>query len=387
MSKDFDKIYVCESSKTKEEMIDHTYRIENKNSLFDPKLRKKFLIFHHINRTGGANINDILFRMQEEIGIPLIILGEEQALSKTPPWLGRQAPLVITAHHTFGLHERIETDSTYFGLMRDPYKYFLSRFLLRDDYKTEGNHMAEIWKNFDWKIDEVREKIGHCNLQTYEHATYFSDKPLPMVNAKNLEETNPGELFSKAVRNIEDLFFFMGITELYEESIFVLFDMIGIKKTLMWRPGLYTYWRPSKDEMPISIFKKVSSLIEADLDLYHQNRQRLEDMLARSNFGEELIRYKQHARSPYNRLYVELSERFYVAANTFGPFSEMVEKEFSHSRALIGNIGNIADDFRKKRGEQAAPHVANHPVVNSRIQARLRSFIHPIEHAIRRLFR
>ena len=199
VSKDFDKIYICEPPQTKEEMIDRTYQVENRNSLFDPALRQKVLIFHHLNRTGGANINDILFRIQEEAGIPLIILGMEQAVSDNPPWQGKQLPLLITAHHTFGLHERINSDSTYFGLMRDPYKHFLSKLLLWDDYKTEGNNMAEIWKNFDRKIDEVRERVGHCNLQTYEHATYFADKPLPMMDTINLEGTKPGELFSKAV--------------------------------------------------------------------------------------------------------------------------------------------------------------------------------------------
>jgi len=356
VSKDFDRIYIRESSKTKEKMIDRTYRIENRNSLFDPQLRQKILLFHHVGRTGGACINDILVRMQEATGIPLIIPNQEQAISDNPPWAGRQAPLVISAHHTFGLHERIDGDSGYFGLMRDPYKHFLAKVLLWDEYKTESNHMAGVWERFERKIDGIREKAGHCNSQTYEHATYFEDKPLPYTSPENLEGTNPGDLFSKAVENIEDRFFFVGITELLEESLFVLFDMIGIKKTLMWRPGLYTHWRPSKDELPIRIYKKISALLEADLDLYHRNRQCLEDMLARSDFGEELVRYKQHARNPYSRLYLELSERFTVAASTFGPFSEMVEKEFAHSQALIHNIGELSRNFFKTRKENKILH-------------------------------
>ena len=353
MSHDFDKIYITEKPKTKEEMIDAIYKIENKNSLYDHGLRNKFLLFHHINRTGGANINDVLFRMQDRGGIPLIILGMEQALSDTPPWLNIPPPLIITSHHTFGIHRKIEEDYSYFGLLRDPYKHFLSKILLWDDYKTECNHMGTIWKKLDHKVDEIRERIGHCNFLTHEHATYFADKRFPALVVDNLEGTNPNELYSKAIKNIHELFFFMGITELFEESLFILFDMIGIKSTLMWRPGLYTYWRPSKDEMPMPIFNKISSLIEADLEMYYKYRGHLESLLSKADFGEELIRYKQHARSPYNRLYTELSERFYVAANTYGPFSAMVEKEFSHSQALIGNISNIADDFRRSRALHA----------------------------------
>lgn len=379
MSKDFDKIYICESSKTKEEMIDHTYRVENENSLFDPKLRQKVLLFHHVGRTGGACINDILFRMQEETGIPLIIPNQEQAISDNPPWAGRQAPLVISAHHTFGLHERVPTPSAYFTMMREPHQYFLTIFLNRDrNYRYPGNHMGEIWSLFERKIDEVRERVGHFNAQTYAHATYFKDRSAPDFLA-SMVGTDSNALFAKAAEEMESRFFFVGITELFEESLFVLFDMIGIRETLMWRPGLYTYCRPNKGEMPMRLYKKVSALIEADLDLYHQNRQTLEDMLEKSNFGEELVRYKQHARNPYNRLYLELSERFTVAANTFGPFSEMVEKEFTHSQALIHNIGELSRDFLKTRNERAAQQSSE-----TSLPRRIKSFIHVIKCLFRR---
>jgi hypothetical protein len=46
VSMDFYKAYIREADKTKGEMIDLTYRIENRNSLFNPKLRERFLILH-----------------------------------------------------------------------------------------------------------------------------------------------------------------------------------------------------------------------------------------------------------------------------------------------------------------------------------------------------
>jgi hypothetical protein len=78
-------------------------------------------------------------------------------------------------------------------------------------------------------------------------------------------------------------------------------------------------------------------------------------MLEKSNFGDELIHYKQHARNPYNRLYLELSERFPVAAETFGYFSEVVDREFRHSQALIRNIRELSLDFRVTRAERERP--------------------------------
>ncbi len=46
MTMDFYGNYIREDNKTKGEMIDRTYRIENRNSLFNPKLRERFLILH-----------------------------------------------------------------------------------------------------------------------------------------------------------------------------------------------------------------------------------------------------------------------------------------------------------------------------------------------------
>jgi len=401
MTMNFYEIYIREADKTKGEMIDHTYRIENKNSLFDPKLREKFLIFHHVSRTGGGVINDILFEMQEETGIPLIIPDQDQAFSDNPPWKGRQAPLVITAHHTFGLHKRIPEPTAYFTMMRNPYAYFLAEILIRNkDYKYPGDHLGEIWSNLERKIDEIRERIGHCNLQTYEHATYFKEHPhalslrdlkvattekLSEISVQNLEGTQPENLFAKATRNVDSMFFFVGITELFEESLFILFDMMGIQKTLMWRPGLYSYWRPGKDEMPMHIFKKMSALLEADLELYHRSRQVLEDMLAEADFGEELIRYKQHARNPYGRLYRELSERLEVAAKTFGFFSDMVENEFQHSQSVIRNIGEISRDFEEIRAERLENQNVPKPGFRQRLFERLMAVVCGIKARIARI--
>ena len=361
LSKDFDIIYICETGKTKEEMVDRTYQIKNKNSLFNPELQKQFLIFNHVNRTGGAVINDILSRMQNKTGLPLIIPAEGRAYSDDPPWKEKNAPLVITAHYLFGLHERLQRPSSYFTIMREPHSHFLTAFLLRDkNYKYAGSHMGEIWSNLERKMDEINEKIGHCSIQTYEHAVYHSNKPNPVNDIKpgffeKMDGTTSEELFSAADNNIKNMYFFVGITELFEESLFTLLDILGIKKTLMWRPGLYTYWRPTKDEMPIRLRKKLSAMLEADLELYHSNRLILENMLEKSNFGDELIHYKQHARNPYNRLYLELSERFPVAAETFGYFSEVVDREFRHSQALIRNIRELSLDFRVARAERERP--------------------------------
>ncbi len=46
MTWNFYETYIREADKTKGEMIDRTYRIENRNSLFNPKLRERFLILH-----------------------------------------------------------------------------------------------------------------------------------------------------------------------------------------------------------------------------------------------------------------------------------------------------------------------------------------------------
>ena len=119
------------------------------------------------------------------------------------------------------------------------------------------------------------------------------------------------------------------------------------------------------------IFKKLSALLEADLELYHRNRQVLEGMLAAADFGEELIRYKQHARNPYGRLYCELSERFEMAAKTFGFFSDVVENEFQHSQSVIRNIGEISRDFEEIRAERLENQNVPQPGFRQRLFERL----------------
>ncbi len=133
------------------------------------------------------------------------------------------------------------------------------------------------------------------------------------------------------------------------------------------------------------IFKKMSALLEADLELYHRSRQVLEDMLAEADFGEELIRYKQHARNPYGRLYRELSERLEVAAKTFGFFSDMVENEFQHSQSVIRNIGEISRDFEEIRAERLEKQNVPKPGFRQRLFERLMAVVCGIKARIARI--
>ena len=117
-----ERMFACEEKEGEQELVGGTYRVENKNSLFSEELQNKYLIFHHVSLTGGACINDMLVRMQDRSGVKFIIPNLEQAYSEpTGPWETLPRPTVISGHHLFGLHKRINEPTSYFGFLSPHY--------------------------------------------------------------------------------------------------------------------------------------------------------------------------------------------------------------------------------------------------------------------------
>ena len=365
MSLDFEKIFVAKKGTC--DVNSKIYKIDNKNSFYDSKLEKLILIFHHLGRSGGSSINDLLKRTEEFSNRKLIISNPGQNMSKEF-WKGIDFRNIISSHSSFGVHKILNLNSKYFGLLRDPKKLILTKLILHHDEFFDNNSINDIWRKFEFRLDEFVEKIGHCNLLVYEHATYFIDKPeldphaLKSVKPRNnknysqkefrlwskaamnpvkLINTNATDLFKKAKTNIHNLFFFVGITELYEETIFLLFDIIGIKKTYLWKPGTYTFRRPLQDEIPVLFQKKINRLIEADCEFYHEQRIKLEQMIKESDFGVELVKYKHACKNPYNRILLELEDRRELLAKTFKRKSNIFKKELLHYENFIESLNLI----------------------------------------------
>lgn len=372
MRDEFNNLFITHKKKN-EVLSDKLYTINNRNSFYDEKLENLVLIFHHINRTGGVGINELLLRSEELAKKKLIISTPTQNLSKEF-WQNYKPPYIISSHSSYGIHKILTSKSKYFGLLRDPRRLILTKLLPNFEDFSEKNNLNNIWKKLELRIDQIKEKIGHCNLLIYEHAKFFCEKQdnknsvldfawplerklgyLPKeelrlyskesLSPNKLINTDPNELFRKANKKLKELFFFVGITELYEESIFLLFDIIGIEKTYLWRPGTPTLKRPVYDEIPIKCQNKINKLIEADMQFYSDQRIKLERMLGIADFGTELTKYKHDSKNPYNKILLELLSRKNILIQNFDRKSKFIKNEFRHYENFIANLKLLKAKF------------------------------------------
>jgi hypothetical protein len=274
---------------------------------------ENLVIFNHIAFTGGVQLNDLFIRSSRFSGIDFKIPSFDSYV-KDNEYTHRKT--LLSAHFLNGIDILIGKRCDYFTLLRDPVSHILSVLTTKSDYLTGSSN--EIWRNIAKNLDFWEKEVGHINLQAFEIATDYSDKKhksipgsddVPIHFYKNYISTNANQLLNIANEKIRDKYLMVGITELYEETIFLFFARLGIKKAVLWRPGFFSYWRPARFEVPIFVQEKIKSLTTADHSLYYEHRNKLENDFFESEFNSEFTKYKIFSRDHLLKLHMEFSER------------------------------------------------------------------------------
>lgn len=208
------------------------------------------VVFNHIAFTGGVQLNDLILRSSGYTGL-LFEIPDFNFYKNRDNYSGPKK--FISAHFLNGIDSIIHMNCDYFTMLRDPVSHILSVLTTKDDYFANSSN--RIWDAVYSKLDFWEKEVGHINLQTFEIATDYVDKKFksipgtdetPIHFFKNYISTNPDSLLKIADEKIKEKYLMVGITELYEESIFLLFSRLHIKKTKLWRPGFFFLLEASK---------------------------------------------------------------------------------------------------------------------------------------------
>lgn len=307
----------------------------------------KIVIFHHVIMSGGSSINDVIHaaieiaRTQGSDSAPRTEMryGSHAAFHEPAVFQNDADRLLLVGHDMFGLHAIAPQSTGYIGMLRDPVDLFLSRFVSREMFPGPTGDRVDGWKNIETRVDELASIAGHLNQQCCEHSHF---RTAEKIYAEFWAET-PEELFAKAKANIDEHFLLMGIKELYEETIIAMCDLLSLPVVPVWRPGLRNSWRPRRHDIPVSLLRKLESLMEADIELYYACRAKFEEHLADKKYGQTLDSYKSEAGRAYVKFYQELSDRMFLARENWGRNSDVFKEEVQHINAIIGNLATIRD--------------------------------------------
>ena len=103
------------------------------------------------------------------------------------------------------------------------------------------------------------------------------------------------ELYQLARSELSDHYDLIGITELFEETIFLICALAGFSDINMWWRVLAAPKHIESESLPTRVLKAMRELLAVDFALYEEHRSKLIQEALDADFGATLARYKTDA--------------------------------------------------------------------------------------------
>ena len=251
-------------------------------------IRKDLFIHLHIPKTGGTTLRDIIqrqYRAEKILMIPK--LEESENILKEVSTSQINQLKLIQGHLKYGIHNHFHRRVKYFSIIRDPinrvlstYYYVLSQKNNPQNLSTSNNQMTI----YDFVQSGVNPFLINGQTKLISGKTGNIDNPI----------IESEELFSLAKENIENDFLFLGITEMFDETILILKNMLG------WHMPYYsianrTKKKPNYDAVNPTIISFIKEHNQLDIKLYNITKTSLLNRIAKENdiFQNRINKFKK----------------------------------------------------------------------------------------------
>ena len=246
------------------------------------------LIYLHIPKTGGTTLRDIIqrqYKTQKILTIPILeksMITIEDLSSKQKNEIN-----VIQGHLQYGIHNNLNRNAKYFAIIRDPinrvlstYYYIMGQPSNPQNLSTDNNQMTI----YDYFQSGVNPFLINGQTQLIAGKTCSIEDPLIQSE----------ELLLMAKNNIEKNFIFTGITELFDESILLL------KNILKWNMPYYsianrTKKKPKNNAVNPNIISFIKKHNQLDIKLYNFTKTSLLNKIEKENdlFQDRINKFKK----------------------------------------------------------------------------------------------
>ncbi len=220
-------------------------------------MKQPTVLFCHAGRTGGDTLNRVLQSVYHPYGSqhydtsqaawPHLRSAPAEALKKIRCFYGHGV--------YFGFHSFLAAPTTYITLVRNPVKRIVSQYYcyLHDPNRGMHKYITENNISLEQYQREARNEQAH-------YVFGFPHYRLTRPEVKDLPE-----LFD----NIKNHFAYVGVTELYDESLFLLHKRLDWDRWWFWTKTLANPKRPELEELSPALLKDIESQNDLDIALYN----------------------------------------------------------------------------------------------------------------------
>ena len=252
------------------------------------------LYFLHIPKTAGSTLNYIIKNnygeKAKEIRWHWTTWINREALKEKLKSAGLASRELVHGHFVFGIHNLQDGgEGKYLTFVRDPFKKAMSGFHhVKRDPKAEHHALYREGNVDEYLLDN--KIVENDNGLVRRLSGIGNDVPYGRVERKHLEQ---------AIRNIEDHFLAVGVTEKFDLSV-ELFKHLGVfKKVYYWKQNA-TKHKSGEGDAPkdetVQKFKKLNAL---DFELYNYCKDQLDKKASSINFSQSAFTFNNRLYNAY----------------------------------------------------------------------------------------
>lgn len=237
-------------------------------------------IFFHIHKTGGQTLSGVMARQYPRGSVCHLWIQRSEtikaflALSDEE----RDRVRVLTGHMPFGCHRYFPQGARYVTLLRDPVKRFFSEFRHLSDQPEEWAEWrppATALESVEAYLDYVvSNNLGNVQTRMVGGFVGLEDRP-PLAPL-------PPEALEVAKHNLEHYFAVVGATERFDESLVLMQQVLGWKKSIHYMRRNVREKQQIRTPVSEATMQRLRASVALDTELVAHGARLLDEQIARA---------------------------------------------------------------------------------------------------------
>jgi hypothetical protein len=223
--------------------------------------KNQMLVHLHMPKTGGTTLKKIIYKNYDRNKV-FDVYVDRPKLPATLANLTKKQVQCIQGHFPFGVHKHFNKKAAYITMLREPIDRIISEYYFI--------------KNIPWH--NLHSKVKNMSLVQYQNSLAKSNLQTRYILGGPFERELTNKDLEKAKKILVTHFSMVGITELFDESTFLMKETLGWQN-ISYEKANVTKKRLSKKQISPKVIQQIAANNKLDLQLYAFGKKLLEKKL------------------------------------------------------------------------------------------------------------